>query len=159
MGRRVELEPTAVEVDGGFEVLLVPKAVRAFLDRLDLGVKPLTDGIGDGMGEVSQHIGQVALDQAGHLDHRGELRMRGPEVPALPEAASPAGARVAPQDPQGLLQRPGAAGLQVVLLQLDEARLVHLGQVLARIQPQVLGAGQRLVARSEERRVGKECRL
>lgn len=35
VGCRIELEAATVEVDGGFEVLLVPKATGAFLDGLD----------------------------------------------------------------------------------------------------------------------------
>ena len=41
MGRRVELEPATVKVDRGLEVLLVPKTIGTFLDRLDLGVEAL----------------------------------------------------------------------------------------------------------------------
>src|SRR4051812_13547879 len=69
MGRRVEVETAAVEVDRELEVMLIPKAVGALLDGLDLRVEPLGDGVGHPVREVGEHIGQVALDRLRCVDH------------------------------------------------------------------------------------------
>ena len=51
-----------------------------------------------------------------------------------------------PQRAQAFLDRPRPAGLEVGRLERGEALLVALGEVLMRVQPQVLGAGQEIQA-------------
>ena len=43
---------------------------RRFFYRLDLGIEPLGDGVSDPMIAVAQDSTQVALQHAGHFDHR-----------------------------------------------------------------------------------------
>ena len=74
MGSRVEIKTSAVEVDGGLEMLPVAKAVGHLLDGLDLGVEALTGGVGDAVGKEGHDIGQVTLDHAS--DRRWSLGMR-----------------------------------------------------------------------------------
>ena len=74
----------------------------------------------------------------------------GPEVPACEVLGTPAAALVGPGMPQALLDRPCPGGLQVAGAQGGEAVLVTGGQVLGRVQPQVLAAGQALVTGREQ---------
>ena len=109
-----------MEVDRGLEVLAIAEPVGALLDRLDLGVEPLTHRIGDPMPEVGQDVGQVPLEQARHLDARREPRVRRPEIPAGPVPLGPAPATVAPEVTQGLLDRLGACRLEIQRLLAQE---------------------------------------
>src|SRR2546425_10988460 len=112
VGSRVEVEAPAVEVDGGLEVLSVTEAVGHFLDGLDLRVEALTDGVRDAVSEEGQDVRQVALDEAGGLDHGRQARMGRPEIPPLPMTLGPPRPGVVPELAQALLDRPGAAGLK-----------------------------------------------
>ena len=47
-----------MEVDGRLEVLQVAEAVGHLLDRLDLGVEPLADGVRDAMRKVAEDVGE-----------------------------------------------------------------------------------------------------
>ncbi len=59
--------------------------VGPFLDRLDLGVQPFTDGIGDWMRDGRQNIGQVLLDQISGLPLWFQTAVSGPPKPAFPK--------------------------------------------------------------------------
>src|SRR5262245_26341505 len=78
VGDRVKVETAAVEVDRGLEVLPVAIAIGALLDRLDLGVQPLTDSVGNPMAEVGQDVRQVAPQETGDLDDRRQAAAGGP---------------------------------------------------------------------------------
>lgn len=47
MGNWIELEAAAMEIDRYLEVLAVTKSISHLLDRLNLGIEPLADSIGD----------------------------------------------------------------------------------------------------------------
>src|SRR3990172_4361218 len=64
VGSRVEVEASAVKVDGRLEVLPVAEAVGHFLDGLDLGVETLTDRVRDAVGEERQDIPEITLDHS-----------------------------------------------------------------------------------------------
>src|SRR5712691_11163160 len=65
-----QVQPAAVEVNGMNEVLLVTESASSVLDPLDLGIDGFTGGIGDSMLEISDDVGESALEHARHLDHR-----------------------------------------------------------------------------------------
>src|SRR5680860_964232 len=143
---RVELQSAEVEVDRGLEVFPVAVAAGGDADRLDAGVQAFGAGVGDRVGEVGQQARLVALERLGGVDDRLEPGVGGPEVPAFEVLGRPAATLVGPEVPQALLDRPGPGGLQITGAQDGEPVGVLGGEVLIRVQPQVLRPGQGLVA-------------
>ncbi len=80
----VEIESTAVEVDGCFEVLAIAISSNSPFDRHDLAIDSLSHYIGDTVDAVADHIGQTLPDCLGHLLHRCQLGVDHSTVP-LPE--------------------------------------------------------------------------
>src|SRR5574337_177173 len=109
-------------------------------------LRPFGAGVGDRMREVGKQAGFVAFERLGRVDDRLEATVGGPEVPAFEVLVTPAAAVVGPEVAQALLDRLGTAGLQVTAAQQREAVGVAFGEVLRGVQPQVLAAGQALVA-------------
>jgi hypothetical protein len=70
VGVWVELEPAAVEVDSGLEVVAVAVASGGYPDGLDAGVEAFRAGVGDPMSEVGQQSGLVTLEGARRVDNR-----------------------------------------------------------------------------------------
>lgn len=140
-----------MEIDGDLEVVTVTKPAGTFLNGGDLGIQPPRHGVGDAMLEIGQHIRQVSGNQLGHIDHGRQTAVRGPEIPALPEALGPAEGAIAPPLTQGLLQRPGACRLQVAVPNLGKSPLSGRRHVLGAVEPQVLAAQERLIALREQR--------
>src|SRR3990167_4042374 len=138
-----------MEVDHGFEVREVPKAAGQFLDGLDLAVESFRDGVRDAMAAVGQDVGEVPLERRSSLLDRLEATMGGPEVPPPPEPMSRCGIPVVPQPPQGLLDGPRPPNLELQAPQGVELRPTGDGDVLATVEPQVLGALERLIALRE----------
>lgn len=93
----VEIEAAAVEEDGSAEVGAIAEATRSVLNLLDLGVHRFGAGIGTVVAEIVEDPGQVALHRLGHTNHRSQLAMRGPVVPALEELQGPSPRSVAPE--------------------------------------------------------------
>src|SRR5680860_1457662 len=143
---RVELQSAEMEVDRGLDVHPVAVAAGRDPDRLDAGVEALRAGVGDAVREVGQQPRLVALQRLRRFDDRLQPRVGGPEVPAFEVFGAPAAALVGPEVTQALLDRPRPAGLQVGGPQDGEAVLLTVGQIFGRVQPQVLRAGQALVA-------------
>src|SRR4051794_40445297 len=139
-----------MEIDVDLEMVGVAVTTSALLDGSDVGVQALGHSVGDAMIEVGQHIGQMTCDQLGHLDHGRKLSVRGPKVPALPEALGPARAVIGPQLAQRFLQRPSARGLQLHRLDRREMLARTLRYVLLAVEPQVLALDQRGIALAEQ---------
>ena len=72
-----------MEIDGDLEMLRVAIATGTFLDRGDLGIQSLGNGVGNAMREIRQHIRQVTCDQLGGGDHRRQVAVRCPEEPSF----------------------------------------------------------------------------
>ncbi len=66
----VEIEPSAVEVDGRLEVLGVTKAARPALDLLNLTIESLTHRICHRMLVVGHDVGDVPTNCLGSLADR-----------------------------------------------------------------------------------------
>ncbi len=58
----VETEASAVEEDGGFEVLSVPEATDSSFDGHDFAVHSFGDGVCDSVGAVAHNISQTLPD-------------------------------------------------------------------------------------------------
>src|SRR3989304_5846957 len=110
-----------MEIDGDFEMVTVAEPASTLLDRGDLGIQSFGHGVSNAMLEIGQHIGQVSGNELGDIDHGLQATVRRPEIPALPEALSPALAAIAPPFTQGLLQRPGTRGLQIAVTDLGKS--------------------------------------
>jgi len=80
----VEIEFTAVEVDGCFEVLAIAIASNSPFDRHDLAMDSLGHCIGDAVDAVADHIGQAIPDCRGLLLHWSQLGVDHSTVP-VPE--------------------------------------------------------------------------
>lgn len=104
-------------------VLETAGAAGVGLDRLDIRVEALRDGIGDGMREVVEQTEELRLQRERDLPDRLELGApRGPE----PLSEKPGGAHrvgLGPELSEGLLVTPRAGSLEVALAQLGEAIL------------------------------------
>src|SRR5215471_5097423 len=66
----VEIETSAVEEDGGLEVLGVAEAAGGLFHPLDDGVHALQAGVRDAVAQVGEQVRQVALDELAHRGHR-----------------------------------------------------------------------------------------
>src|SRR5450755_4726788 len=99
------------------------------------------------MSEEGQQSGFVAFEGACRFDHGFQARVGSPEVPVLPVVAPRLLVAVLPEVAQVLFDGPRAAGFQVRTAESDETLAVFRGEILLRVQPQVLRTGQALVAR------------
>ena len=113
---------------------------------LDAGVQACGAGVGDRVGEVGSSPGSWRFSVLAASMFGFSWEWVAQEVPAFERLGAPAAALVGPEVAQVLLDRPGASGLQVRGALRVEAVRVTCGQVLVRVQPQVLRAGQALVA-------------
>ncbi len=80
----MEIESTAIEVDGCFEVLAFAIASSSPFDRHDFAIDSLGHRIGDTVDAVADHIGQAFPDCRGHLLQRCQLGVDHSTVP-VPE--------------------------------------------------------------------------
>ena len=117
MGPRVKVQASTMEVNGCLKMIPISKSIGHLDDGLDLGVKPLTDSIGDSMLKVRKHILKVAMERSSCLDDGLQSRMGCPEVPPLEMSRSPSFPGIVPEIPKTLFNRPGPSGFQVAGLQ------------------------------------------
>ena len=85
----VEVQATAVEVDGRLEVLSVPVTAGRVADPLDFRVEAFGGRVGDAVAQVGEDVREVPLQHPRLLDHGLEPRVRRPEVPAAEERTGP----------------------------------------------------------------------
>src|SRR4030042_1204970 len=135
-----------MKIDGCFKVFPVSKPTSLLLNGLDFGIQSFTKRIRDRMSIVGQDIVNVFVNYAGHLDDRLEAGMSRPEVPLFEVTVSPSPAGILPEFPEALLDGPRTASPKVHGFQCIKPILVLLGKILLRIQPKILGSGQRLFA-------------
>ena len=64
-------------------MITVSKTTGHLLDGLYFAVQPLSNGIGYTMFEVSQNIGEVALQGFSRFDHGFQSTVGSPEIPTL----------------------------------------------------------------------------
>lgn len=113
-------------------------------DRLHFGIDPLGNGVGRMQPKVGQDPLQMIVEHLGHLDHRLQSAVHGPEVPALEEAPRP----LEKDEPHIRRKFSFSAwvrpGLQIILAAVKEALHATLMQVLGMIQPVVIGLVQQI---------------
>jgi len=141
------MQAAAMEIERRLEMLSLTKSIGLLLDRLDLGIEPLTDGVGDLVTKIVQNLRQILAKHPGFLYHRSKARMSCPEKPRFKMTDRPAHPMISPQIAKALFDRP-CLWFQVQPLQASPSFLVALGEVFPRVQPDVLGSAQRLVPRS-----------
>src|SRR5439155_22410917 len=108
----VKVEPAAVEVDRGLEVLAVAEATGGVADPLDLRVEALGRRVGNPVAQVGKDVRQVRLEHPRLLDHGLEPRVGRPEVPVTEELAGGPDVAVLPEVRRRLLEGPGAGHLE-----------------------------------------------
>src|SRR5437667_9946992 len=108
----VKVEPAAMEVDRGLEVLAVAEATGGVADPLDLRVEALGRRVGNPVAQVGKDVRQVRLEHPRLLDHGLEPRVGRPEVPVAEKPAGGPDVAVLPQVRGRLLERPGAGDLE-----------------------------------------------
>ena len=105
----VEIESTAVEVDGRLEVFAISVAADSALDRHDLAVYSFGHGVGDSVSAVADHVGQSLLDRPCHLLQRSQFRVDHSAIPVLEKDSRRPLAVVMPEVAKHLLVGPGFA--------------------------------------------------
>lgn len=80
---RVEAEASAVEEDGGFEILSVSESTDTSFDGHDFAVHTFGDGIGDLVSAIADDIRQTFLDRSRDSLHRLELCVNHSLVPVV----------------------------------------------------------------------------
>jgi hypothetical protein len=80
---RVELEATAVKIDGGPKVFSVSVATDTPLDRHDLAIDSFGDSVRVAVSGVAHHVGQSVLDGPGDILQRHETGANHSLVPGL----------------------------------------------------------------------------
>src|SRR6185437_2243149 len=81
----VQIEPSAVEVDGCLEVLDVAETAGHALDLLNLALESLTHRVGHRMLVVGHDVVDVPTNRLSRLAHRLQPAVCRPEVPPFPE--------------------------------------------------------------------------
>lgn len=117
----------------------VPVARGHQCDRLDLAVDPLGGGAGDPVREAGQEIRRMPFQSLGRGEDGRQARVRRPEVPSPEVLRRPRGIPIVPEGAERRLGRPGAADLEVGLLQGIELRPAPRRDPLGAPALQVLG--------------------
>ena len=81
----VQIEPSAVEVNGRLEVLGVAEAAGHALDLLNLAIESLTHRVGHRVLVVGHDVVNVPANRLRRLPNWFQPTVRGPEIPPLPE--------------------------------------------------------------------------
>src|SRR5687767_13119789 len=139
--------------DGGDVGVGLAEAVGAMADDLDLVVHPLEGAVGDPQPRPSHDAEDVLADHARELFEGLEAAVRGPPEPLLQVGKGPAFVAVIPEALERLLQVVGADDRLIDPAQGGEPAPLLPTEAPGIPQPEPAG-----LLRSEERRVGKECR-
>ena len=110
-----EVELSAVEEDSCSVVVKGTKASGICFEGLDTAVEAFTDGVGDVMLEVRQHVRKPFFDHSGDLHHRLQTAATGPGIPVLEIGLRTTRVAVRPEPTEVLLQRPGSRCLQLLV--------------------------------------------
>jgi len=138
-----------MEVDRQLEPLAIPKATRRILDPLDLRVQSLRDRVRERVGDVVEHVVEVASDDPGHVDHWPESRANRPGLPTREERAGCRDRAVVPEAAERFLHRPRPGRLQRAAAQAAKLASGGCREVRARdarFEPEELGASEAVIA-------------
>jgi hypothetical protein len=78
---------------------------------LDLGVKTLGHGIGDGVSKIGQQIPKMDFEHSGNVFNWSQPTTDRPAVPAIKKAFGLRGIKTAPELPKKFLDLPGSGDL------------------------------------------------
>ena len=135
-----------MKIDGSFEVLPVPEPISHLLDGLDLRVKALADRIGDRVLKVGEDVVEVFVHHPGFFDNRLKAGVCRPEVPPFEVTMGPPAVCIASRDPGSSLDGPCPGSLEVQRFENREAFLVFLREIFPRIEPEIFGSRQGVIA-------------
>src|SRR5579859_5313558 len=80
-GFRGQVETTAVEVDGVYEVMPVAEASRRVLHPLDFGIDRFAAGVGNSVSQIRDDVLEATLEHSRYFDHRPEPASYSPSMP------------------------------------------------------------------------------
>lgn len=135
-----------MEEDVGLEAQAISVAVRLLDEALNLVVDALGRRVGEPMRKDLDDPLQMAMEHARDGHDGLEPAANRPAVPCV-EVAPRLGDRLTgPHIPEVLLDRPGAARLELLVLELLQSQLPPLRQILQSIEPQLLAALEPIIA-------------
>lgn len=112
-----EVEFSAVEIDGGGEVVEVAEASGGGFDPLDFGIQAFAHGVGDLVFRVGQEVVESPFAHLRFVDHRLRAAVSRPVVPLGEILASPRVRAVILQRQRLFLDHPDARRLEIRGLQ------------------------------------------
>ena len=145
---RSEVEFTAEEEDSGAVIFEAAEATSVGLERLDLGVETLGEGVGDTMREVGQQTAEMGLEGLRHLFDLGQTTAHHAAIPLLEELVAGRGIGLVPELDHLLFIGPGAGGAQIDFQEGGEIVLTILRH--RAMQPQETCVLERVVALGRE---------
>ena len=147
----LHIELSAEEQDAGAVALEAVEASGSGLHALNLAVESLADGVGDAVLPPRQDVAEMLLEHSCDLLHRFELRVDRVAIPFLEVFRR---LRLAfgqlPEEPEGLLDEPCFGGLQLAVLDVAEAQILLVAEVVLVPEPQVARPLEPVVALGEK---------
>src|SRR3989339_971787 len=128
-----------------FIVFFISESTCHAFHFFDLCVDAFSQCVGDPMTSVGYNIVDMSFERFGCFHNWCETGMSCPPIPLIKKPTHPFLVSVLPQMPQGLLDRPGTAYLEVLRTKALKFVPAILGYIFMAPQPKVLCAFQRIV--------------